>query len=347
MKNLLITGGLGFIGSHTVCELYTNNNNFNVIILDNLCNSSIEQIKLIEKIIYPNKIIFVKGSINDSRLLDSIFINYHISAVIHFAALKSVTESINEPLLYYNNNVCGTINLLTIMNKYNVHNFIFSSSATVYGNQKSPIVESDTTGHKITNPYGKSKFIIEEMLKDLNGWNICILRYFNPIGAHTSGLIGENPNGIPNNLMPYILNVGKNTHFNMNDTIYQHLKVYGLNYDTVDGSGVRDYIHVVDLANAHIKSLEKILLDEKKVSIYNLGTGKGTSVLELIKCFEDTNNIKIPYEIYPNRPGDIAESYCDVSKAEIELGWKRKYTIKEMCLDSWNYVLHLHKSFQC
>lgn len=264
MKYILITGGLGFIGSHTVCELYANNHNFNVIILDNSCNSSIQQIELINKIIYPNKIIFIEGSILDSHLLDNIFKSYDILAVIHFAALKSVSESINEPLLYYSNNVCGTINLLNLMNKYNIHNFIFSSSATVYGNQKSPIVESDTTGQNITNPYGKSKFIVEEILKDLHEWNICILRYFNPIGAHSSGLIGENPNGIPNNLMPYILNVCRNTYFNLNESIYEHIKVYGVNYDTIDGSGVRDYIHVVDLANAHIKALYKILLNQKK-----------------------------------------------------------------------------------
>ena len=348
MNNVLITGGLGFIGSHTICELYNKNNysnfiNFNVIILDNLINSSIKQIELIEQIIYPNKIIFVNGSINDFNTLDNIFKNYNIGSVIHFAALKCVSESINDPLLYYNNNVCGTINLLTIMNKYNVHNLIFSSSSTVYGNQMPPLIENVITGQNITNPYGKSKFIIEEMLKDLNGWNICILRYFNPIGAHPSGLIGENPNGVPNNLMPYILNVCKNIHFNLNDELYQHLKVYGSNYNTIDGFCVRDYIHVVDLACAHVKALNKILLDEKKISIYNLGTGKGTSVLELINCFEDVNNVKIPYKLYPNRPGDIPESYCDSSKAEIELGWKANYTIKDMCLDSWNYAVHVLK----
>jgi UDP-glucose 4-epimerase len=339
MSNILVTGGLGFIGSHTICELYINN--FNVIVLDNLVNSSVEQIELIEKIIYPNKIIFVKGSINDYNLLDEIFTSYNIVSVIHFAALKSVSESISDPLLYYNNNVGGTINLLTIMSKYNIHNLIFSSSATVYGNAMPPFIETDTTGQNITNPYGKSKFIVEEMLKDLNGWNICILRYFNPIGAHPSGLIGENPNGIPNNLMPYILNVCKNNHFKLNNTIYQHLKVYGSNYNTNDGSGVRDYIHVVDLACAHVKALKKILLDEKKISIYNLGTSNGTSVLELINCFENVNNIKIPYQLYPNRLGDIAESYCDSTKAELELEWKANYTIKDMCIDSWNYILNI------
>ena len=375
MYNILITGGLGYIGSHTIVELNKNENNinennktennktkncqtannksenYNLIVIDNLSNSSSDIINNIEKLISPNKLIFFRGDILNTQLLIHIFTTYNIDAVIHFASLKSVGQSVDNPLLYHYNNVGGTINLLTVMENFNVRNLIFSSSATVYGAQQSPFTkdyvsgcgglyppftEDLSTGNDITNPYGKTKFIIEEMLKDLKNWNIIILRYFNPIGAHESGLIGENPIGIPNNLMPYILNVGK---YNKTNANYDHLKVFGNDYDTVDGTCIRDYIHVVDLAKAHVKSLEKLLHNDLiNINIYNLGSGKGTSVLELINTFQLVNNVEIPYKIYPKRQGDISQSYCVADKAYKELNWKTEKTIEDMCKDSWNFI---------
>jgi len=335
MYNILITGGLGYIGSHTIVEL-NKTENYNLIVIDNLSNSASDIITNIEKLISPNKLIFFRGDILNTELLIHIFNTYPIKAVIHFASLKSVGQSVDNPLLYHYNNVGGTINLLTVMENYNVRNLIFSSSATVYGAQQSPLNEDLLTGNNITNPYGKTKFIIEEMLKDLKNWNIIILRYFNPIGAHESGLIGENPIGIPNNLMPYILNVGK---YNKTNNNYNHLKVFGNDYDTVDGTCIRDYIHVGDLAKAHVKSLEKLLDNDLiNINIYNLGSGKGTSVLELINTFQSVNNVQVPYKFYPKRQGDIAQSYCIADKALKELDWKTEKTIDDMCRDSWNYI---------
>jgi UDP-glucose 4-epimerase len=340
MYNILITGGLGYIGSHTIVEFYNKDNNiekiYNIIVIDNLSNSSSNIINNIEKLISPNKLIFFRGDILNTGLLIHIFTTYPIDAVIHLASLKSVGQSVDNPLLYHYNNVGGTINLLTIMENFNVRNLIFSSSATVYGSQKSPLTEELKTGNDITNPYGKTKFIIEEIIKDFKTWNIIILRYFNPIGAHETGLIGENPIGIPNNLMPFILNVGK---YNKTNSNYNHLKVFGNDYNTIDGTCIRDYIHVVDLAKAHIKSLDKLLHNNlPNISIYNLGSGKGTSVLELINTFQLVNNIQIPYKFYDKRQGDIAESYCVAEKAYKELGWKTEKTIEDMCRDSWNFI---------
>jgi len=340
--NILVTGGLGFIGSHTIIEL--SKSNYNIIVIDNLSNSSVDIIDKIEKMIYPIKIKVIIGDINNSCLLDSIFSKNNIYAVIHFAGLKAVGESVSKPLLYYDNNISSTIQLLNIMNKHNVKRIIFSSSATVYGSQPSPLTEDTIAGMNLTNPYGRTKYFIEEILKDLKDWNIIILRYFNPIGAHESGIIGENPNGIPNNLMPFILKVAKNHYLHEKNPVYNKLKIFGNDYKTIDGTGVRDYIHVVDLAIAHIKSLKYIIDKEKKsklpfVNIYNIGTGKGTSVLELIKIFENINKIKIPYEIHPRRLGDVDICYCSANKALKELKWKPYKTINDMCKDSWNYII--------
>jgi len=325
MRNILVTGGLGFIGSHTVIELLIKN--YNVIIIDNLTNSNLDILDKIKKISNSNNITFYKGDILDKLLLDNILKKEYIDTVIHFAGLKSVSQSIKEPLKYYENNINGTIVLLKIMEKYNVKNLIFSSSATVYGNNKSPFTEISQTGVNITNPYGKSKYLIEEILKDLHDWNIFALRYFNPIGCHPSGIIGENPNEIPNNLIPYLMRVANKQ--------YPFLNVYGDKYNTIDGTGIRDYIHVVDLAKAHVKALDKFI---KGFTALNLGTGKGTSVLELINTFERINNIKIFYKICEKRDGDIDICICIPSKANLILDWKASLTIEDMCRDSWNFI---------
>lgn len=326
MRNIFVTGGLGFIGSHTVIELL--NQGHNVIIIDNLSNSNLDILEKIKKISNSENIKFYQGDILDEKLMNIIFIRENIDSVIHFAGLKSVSESVKEPLKYYENNISGTIVLLKTMEKYNVKNLIFSSSATVYGNNKAPFTEESQTGVNITNPYGRSKYLIEEMLKDLKDWNIFFLRYFNPIGCHSSGIIGENPNGIPNNLMPYLMRVASGK--------YPFLSVYGDDYNTMDGTGVRDYIHVVDLAKAHVKALDKFI---KGFTALNLGTGKGTSVLELIHTFESVNNIRIPYKICERREGDIDISLCNPSKANKILDWKAKLTVKDMCKDSWNFII--------
>ena len=333
--NVLVTGGTGYIGSHTVVELI--NEGHNPIILDNLSNSKVEVLDKIQKIT-GKKPLFYEGDILDEVILDKVFKENKIDSVIHFAGLKAVGESTVIPLKYYHNNITGTLVLLDVMKKYNCKNIIFSSSATVYGMQEVQPIKESAKLNEPTNPYGKTKLFIEHILKDLyksdNEWNIILLRYFNPIGAHKSGLIGEEPNGIPNNLMPYITQVA----FGIRD----HLSVFGNDYDTHDGTGVRDYIHVVDLAIGHVRALERIALN-KGLDIYNLGTGIGYSVLDIVNTFERVNDIKIPYVIAPRRAGDIATCYSDPTKALEELGFKTKYTLEDMCKDSYNFQKQLTK----
>ncbi len=334
--SILVTGGAGYIGSHTCVELL--NEGYEVVVIDNLCNSSKESLTRVEQIT-GKQVKFYEADIRDKDALDRIFLDEDIEAVIHFAGLKAVGESVAKPLEYYFNNITGTLVLCDIMRKHNVKNMVFSSSATVYGIPKSvPMDETFPTG--ATNPYGRTKLMLEEIFKDLyvsdNDWNIILLRYFNPIGAHKSGLIGEDPNGIPNNLVPYIQQVaiGK----------LDCLGVYGDDYDTPDGTGVRDYIHVVDLANGHIKALEKLKemkknpnVKEKGVLIYNLGTGHGYSVLEVLQSFEKVVGKPIKYEIKDRRPGDIAICYADTKKAKEELGFVAERGIEEMCEDAWRW----------
>ena len=327
---ILVTGGNGYIGSHTCVELLENN--YEVIIIDNLSNSKKDTIAKIEEIT-NKKVIFYEGDVQDDKLLNKIFTENKIDAVIHFAGYKAVGESVSKPLMYYRNNIDSTLTLLEVMNKHNVKNIVFSSSATVYGTPKSlPIKEDFEVGHA-TNPYGETKIIIENILKDLyisdNDWNIAVLRYFNPIGAHKSGLIGENPNGIPNNLMPYIVKVATEE--------LKELSIFGNDYNTKDGTGVRDYIHVVDLAKGHIKAIEWVL-GSNGIDYFNLGTGNGYSVLELVEAFKKYNNIDVPYKIAPRRDGDIAECYADASYAKEKLGWSSMYGIEDMVKDSYNYV---------
>lgn len=327
---VLVTGGCGYIGSHTCCELL--DNNYEVVIIDNLVNSKEDVISKIESITNKN-VKFYKGDVCDKELLDKIFSENKIDSVIHFAGLKAVGESVAHPLMYYRNNLDSTLSLLEIMNKYNCKKIVFSSSATVYGSPKSLPIREDFS-LSTTNPYGSTKLYIEGILKDLyvsdNEWSIAILRYFNPIGAHKSGLIGENPNGIPNNLMPYIIKVATGE--------LEVLSVFGNDYNTHDGTGVRDYIHVVDLAKGHIKAIEKVL-NSKGVDCYNLGTGTGYSVLDLINTFEKVNDIKVNYKIAPRRPGDIAACYADPNYAYEKLGWKAELGIEDMCRDGYNYVI--------
>lgn len=327
---ILVTGGAGYIGSHTCVELL--NNNYEVVILDNFSNSKPAALENIKKI--TNKDFkFYEGDLIDEILVDKIFNEEKIDAVIDFAAYKAVGESVSKPVEYYINNVSTILNLLKVMKKHEVKKLVFSSSATVYGNPKIiPITEECETGGT-TNPYGTSKHMVETILKDLytsdNSWDIAILRYFNPVGAHESGLIGESPVGKPNNLMPFISKVAKGE--------LECLKVFGDDYDTPDGTGVRDYIHVVDLAIGHIKALEKLTKEDKGLYIYNLGSGTGYSVLEMIKTFEKVNNVKVNYEITERREGDIATCYSDPSKSYDELGFKTTKTLEDMCRDSWNF----------
>lgn len=328
-KKILVTGGAGYIGSHTLVEL--SESGYDFIVYDNLSNSSKKALKRVEQII-QKPIDFIEGDIRDKEKLGTVFSTFDINSVIHFAGLKAVDESVEKPLKYYDNNVGGTLSLLEVMQKFKCKNLVFSSSATVYGDPATtPIKENFPTG-ATTNPYGRSKYFIEEILKDLyksdDSWNIAILRYFNPIGAHKSGLIGEDPNGIPNNLMPYIsqVAVGK----------LEYLNIFGDDYDTSDGTGVRDYIHVVDLAKAHIKALE-YLQKTKGLLIANIGTGKGYSVLEMIKAFEKASGKKVPYKITQRRAGDIAKCYADPSFANKTLNWKTTKDIDKMCQDIWNW----------
>lgn len=332
---ILLTGGAGYIGSHTAVELY--NAGHEVVIVDNLVNSKEEVVKRIDEI-SGKQTPFIKADVRDRAAMDAVFKSHKIDAVIHFAGLKAVGESVAKPLEYYENNMNATFVLLDVMRQNGCKNIIFSSSATVYGDPAIiPITEECPKGH-CTNPYGQTKSMLEEVLIDVQKadpeWNVVLLRYFNPIGAHKSGLIGENPNGIPNNLMPYITQTAIG--------IRKELGVFGNDYDTPDGTGVRDYIHVVDLATGHVAALQAI---ERNcgIAIYNLGTGHGYSVLDVVKAFEKANNLKVPYVIKPRRPGDIATCYCNPAKAKAELGWEAQYGIEDMCRDSWNFQSKLSK----
>lgn len=326
---ILVTGGTGYIGSHTLVELYAAGHE--TVVVDNLSNSNPVALERVEALV-GKKIPFYQLDIRDRESLNRMMEQNHFDACIHFAGLKAVGESVEKPWEYYENNIGGTLTLLDVMRRHGCKNIIFSSSATVYGDPAMiPITEACPKGN-CTNPYGKTKSMLEEIMMDMQKadkeWNVVLLRYFNPIGAHPSGTIGENPNGIPNNLMPYVTQVavGKRP----------ELGVFGNDYDTPDGTGVRDYIHVVDLAKGHVAALQAI---ERKCgcAIYNLGTGQGYSVLQLVKTFEKVNNIKIPYSIKPRRAGDIATCYSDPAKAEKELGWKAERGLEDMCRDSWNW----------
>ncbi len=329
---VLVTGGTGYIGSHTCVELL--NEGYEVVIIDNLVNSQKSVVDKIETIA-NKKVKFYEDDCCDEEALRKIFKeNSDIEAVLHFAGLKAVGESVQMPVKYYENNLGSTLSLIKVMNEFNCKKIVFSSSATVYGDpEELPITENAKVGGT-TNPYGTSKYFIERILSDIcvadKDFHVVLLRYFNPIGAHASGLIGENPNGIPNNLMPYIIKVAVGE--------LPILNVFGDDYDTPDGTGVRDYIHVVDLAKGHIKALAKGMT-KPGVSIYNLGTGQGYSVLDLIKTFERVNNIKVKYQIVERRPGDIASCYADASKAYEELGWKAEKDIEDMCKDAYNFVI--------
>lgn len=327
---ILVTGGAGYIGSHTCIELL--HAGYEVVVVDNLCNSSKESVERVMEIT-GKKLAFYEADLLNREALDHIFEKENIDGVIHFAGLKAVGESVGKPLEYYHNNITGTLILCDVMRDHGVKNIVFSSSATVYGDPAFvPITEECPKGD-ITNPYGQTKGMLEQILSDLNTadseWNVMLLRYFNPIGAHESGRIGENPKGIPNNLLPYITQVAVGK--------LECLGVFGGDYDTPDGTCVRDYIHVVDLADGHVKALKKFEGAKGGVWIYNLGTGIGYSVLDVIHAFEEANNLKIPYVMKDRRPGDVPRCYADPSKAERELGWKAKHSLKDMCCDSWNW----------
>ena len=328
MKTTLVTGGAGYIGSHTLIELI--NNNFEVVVIDNLANSSRESLRRVEQIT-GHEIPFVEADIRDQSVLNDIFTTYSIDSVIHFAGLKAVGESVAKPLEYYDDNLVSTLALLEAMRKHSVKQLVFSSSATVYGSPSElPLRETSTVGVGLTNPYGKTKYMIEQIIQDYcaadPAFEATILRYFNPIGAHQSGQIGEDPNGIPNNLLPYVAQVAVGK--------LQSVGVFGDDYDTPDGTGVRDYIHVVDLARGHVAALQHM---KAGANVYNLGTGSGTSVLEIIKAFSKACGRDLPYEIKPRRAGDIAACYADCSKAERELGWRAELSIEQACADSWRW----------
>ena len=335
---VLVTGGAGFIGSHTVVELQEAG--YDVVVIDNLSNSTDKSLQRVQEIT-GKPVKFYKVDIRDREGLEKVFAAENIDSCIHFAGLKAVGESVAKPWEYYENNIGGTLMLLDVMKKHGVKNIIFSSSSTVYGDPDSVPVTEESPVKKCTNPYGSTKSMQETIFADIYNadkeWNIVLLRYFNPIGAHPSGKIGENPNGIPNNLMPYITQVavGKRP----------FLGVFGNDYPTVDGTGVRDYIHVVDLAKGHVKALDRLKAN-CGLAIYNLGTGKGYSVLEIVKNFEEASGVKIPYEIQARRPGDIAENYADASKAEREMGWKAEKGIREMCEDSWRWQKNNPNGFE-
>ncbi len=324
---ILVTGGLGFIGSHTCVELVQKKHD--VIIVDNLYNSKEEVIDKLEKIT-GKRLKLYKYDLLEKEKLEEIFKENEIDAVIHFAGYKAVGESVKKPLMYYSNNLQSTINLLEVMQKYNVKKLVFSSSATVYGDPGNPKYVEEMGRGETTNPYGTTKAMIEKILEDLyasdKSWDISILRYFNPVGAHESGLIGEEPNGIPNNLMPYVMKVAAGK--------LEVLSIFGNDYPTVDGTGVRDFIHVVDLAKGHVCALDKM---KEGLNIYNLGSGKGVSVMELVTTFEEVNNLKVNYKIVERRPGDLPEYYADPSKALRELEWKTEKTLEDICKDSWNF----------
>lgn len=325
---ILVTGGAGYIGSHTAVELIESG--YEVVIVDNFMNSSTEVINRLKKIT-EKEIKVYNVDLLDKEGLTNVFSENQIEAVIHFAGLKAVGESVEKPLFYYHNNITGTLHLSEVMRNFGVKKMVFSSSATVYGTAETvPLNEDTTLG--ATNPYGWSKLMLEQIFRDLytsdNEWSIALLRYFNPVGAHESGLIGENPNGIPNNLTPYITQVAVGK--------LEKLRVFGNDYDTEDGTGIRDYIHVVDLAKGHLKALDKVLTNNI-IDAYNLGTGEGYSVLDMVKTFEKVTGVKIPYEITDRRPGDIAVSYADPTKARQELGWVAERGLEDMLRDSWNW----------
>ena len=327
MSTILVTGGCGYIGSHTVLELL--NKNYDVVVVDNFSNSNPEGLRRVQQIT-GKTVTFYEADIRDAETMDKIFSAHKFDAVIHFAAFKAVGESCRLPLKYYENNISGTVSLLQIMEKHNVKKVVFSSSATVYGDpERLPLDE--TCRLSTTNPYGSTKLMMEMIMQDLykadNAWNIILLRYFNPVGAHESGLIGEDPKGIPNNLMPYVAQVASGK--------LACINVFGNDYDTPDGTGVRDYIHVVDLALGHIAAIERC--QESGVHIYNLGTGRGYSVLEMIKAFEKACGKTLPYKIGPRRSGDIASCYAAPDKAKNELGWEAKFGIEEMCASQWKW----------
>ena len=328
MTNILLTGGAGYIGSHIAIELIKDG--YSVAIADNLSNSSREAVKRLESIT-ERSIPFYEIDVCDQQKLDEVFSNHQIDGVVHLAGLKSVGESVTQPISYYRNNIDSTLSLIEVMEKHGTKQLVFSSSATVYGDPSElPLTEESRVGAGITNPYGQTKYMIEQILRDVSIANpdmsITILRYFNPVGAHESGLIGEDPNGIPNNLLPFVsqVAVGK----------LSEVKVFGNDYDTVDGSGVRDYIHVVDLAKGHVAALKH---QRTGVSVYNLGTGVGVSVLEIIKAFESASGATIPYTITERRAGDVASCYADATKAYRELNWKTKKTLHDACADSWRW----------
>ena len=327
MATILVTGGCGYIGSHTVLELL--NKDYQVVVVDNFSNSSFEAIKRVQEIT-GKSVTFYEADIRDEEKMSEIFSAHSIDAVIHFAAFKAVGESCKMPLKYYENNISGTVALLKVMEKHNVKKIIFSSSATVYGDpERLPLDE--TCRLSTTNPYGSTKLMMENIMQDLykadDAWNIILLRYFNPVGAHESGRIGEDPKGIPNNLMPYVAQVASGK--------LQKINVFGNDYDTPDGTGVRDYIHVVDLALGHVAAIERC--EQSGVHIYNLGTGVGYSVLDMIHAFEKACGKKLPYEICARRPGDIAACYACPDKAKKELGWQAKFGIEEMCASQWKW----------
>lgn len=327
---ILVTGGCGYIGSHTCVELL--NEGYEVVIVDNFSNSKKDVLDKIKEVTHKD-FKFYQGDVCDKDLMEKIFSNEKIDAVIHFAGYKAVGESVKKPLMYYRNNIDSTLTLCEVMSEHNVKKLVFSSSATVYGSPKSLPIKEDFP-LSTTNPYGSTKLMIEGILKDLyisdNEWSIAVLRYFNPIGAHESGLIGENPNDIPNNLMPYIVKVATGE--------LECLSIFGNDYDTKDGTGVRDYIHVVDLSKGHLKAIEKIE-NETGIDYYNLGTGNGYSVLEIVNNFSKVNNVKVNYKITERRPGDIAECYADPSYAKEKLGWTATKGIEEMCRDAYNFVI--------
>lgn len=333
MMNVLVTGGAGFIGSHTCVELL--NCGYSIVVLDNFVNSTPAAVEAI-RTITGKDFKFYECDMLDYANFEKVFQENKIDAVIHFAGLKAVGESVQKPLQYYQNNLISTLNLVELMQKHNVKKLIFSSSATVYGDQNPVPYREDMPAGNTTNPYGTTKQMIEHILSDVcvpdPEWSVILLRYFNPIGAHESGLIGENPNGIPNNLMPYITRVAAGQ--------LECLSVYGDDYPTVDGTGVRDYIHVCDLASGHVKALERFATLHG-ADIYNLGTGNGSSVLEVVHALEAASGVKVNYKIAPRRAGDIAECYADPTKAKNELGWQAKYTLADMCRDSWNFTQHL------
>ena len=328
---ILLPGGAGYIGSHTAVELLKAGKE--IVIIDNFSNSNPEVLDKIKQIT-GKEFKFYELDYLDREKLEKVFEENKIEAVLNFAGYKAVGESVQKPIEYYTNNISGCLVLLDVMRKYGVKKFIFSSSATVYGDpQKVPITEESKTGGT-TNPYGTTKLFIEQILKDIyvsdNTWDICILRYFNPVGAHESGLIGEEPKGIPNNLMPYVVRVASGQ--------LKELSVFGNDYNTPDGTGVRDYIHVVDLAKGHVAALEKLDKEQNGMYIYNLGTGRGYSVLDMVKAFEKSTGKKVPYKIAPRRQGDIATCYAEPKKAREELGWTATKTLEDMCKDSWNYI---------